>query len=61
MRFVPPQNALTRLRQLAIDLGRLADALEAETEFDPTIFHQWHDQLLDIAAELDGSRPAASG
>jgi hypothetical protein len=57
---MPPQNALTRLRQLAIDLGRLADDLEAETDFDPAIFRVWHDQLLDIAAELDGSRARAA-
>lgn len=33
MRLVPPQNPVTRLRQIAIDLDRLADDLEAETEF----------------------------
>jgi hypothetical protein len=52
---VPPQNPLTRLRQVALDLDRLADELEAETEFDPAVFRYLQAQLLEIAAQLESS------
>jgi hypothetical protein len=56
---VPPQNPLTRLRQIAIDVGRLADELESNTEFDPAVFRYLEQQLLDIAADLEhASSPA---
>jgi hypothetical protein len=52
---VPPQNPLTRLRQLALDLDRLADELAGDTEFDPAVFRYLRSQLLDIADELEHS------
>jgi hypothetical protein len=57
--LVPPQNPVTRLRQIAIDLDRLADDLETETEFDPAIFRYLQNQLLDIAGEIEGPRSPA--
>ena len=47
---------MARLRQIALDIGRLADELDARTAFDPTVFRYLHDQLLDIAAEIEGAR-----
>jgi hypothetical protein len=55
---MPPPDALTRLRQLALDLDRLADELEAQTEFDPSVFRYVRSQLLEIASELEGSLAA---
>lgn len=52
---MPPQNPLTRLRQLALDLDRLADELAGDTEFDPAVFRYLRSQLLDIADELEHS------
>jgi hypothetical protein len=57
---MPPQNPIARLRQIAIDLDRMADDLEAETEFDPAVFRYLHSQLLDIAAEIEKARSPAS-
>jgi hypothetical protein len=53
------QNPLTRLRQVAVDLGRFADELEADTDLEPQVFRYWQAQLLEIAAELEGHRPGA--
>jgi hypothetical protein len=50
---VPEQNPLTDLRQLAGDIARFADALEAESEFDARVFRYWHARLLGIAAALE--------
>ncbi len=50
---MPPQNPLTRLRQLALDLDRLADELESSTDFDPAAFRYLRAQLLDIAEEIE--------
>ncbi len=52
---MPPQDPLTRLRQLALDLDRLANELEDETEFDPGVFRLLRAQLLEIAADLERS------
>jgi hypothetical protein len=57
---VPPQNPLTRLRQIAIDLERFAEQLEADTGLDPTVFRHWRVQLLEIAAELEAKGHRAS-
>jgi hypothetical protein len=56
---VPPQNPLTRLRQIALGLGRLADDLESNTEFDPAVFRYLESQLLEIAGELERATSAA--
>jgi hypothetical protein len=53
---MPPQDPLTRLRQIAVDLGRMADELERETQLDPTIFRHLRTQLLEIAADLERAR-----
>jgi hypothetical protein len=52
---MPPQNPLTRLRQLALDLDRLADELAGDTEFDPAVFRYLRSELLDIAQEIERS------
>jgi len=49
---VPPQNPLTRLEQLAVDVGRFADALEATAELDAKVLRYWQAELRSIAAEL---------
>jgi hypothetical protein len=54
---VPPPDPLTNLRLLAGDIARFADAVEHETELDARVFRYWHARLLEIAADLDGSRP----
>jgi hypothetical protein len=56
---VPPQDPVTRLHQIALDLGRLADQLERETQLDPTVFRYLRGQLLEIAADLERSVAAA--
>lgn len=53
---VPSAPPLTRLRQIAGELARFADVLEAETDFDSRAFRHWHAQLLDIADELEAAR-----
>jgi hypothetical protein len=50
---MPPQNPLTRLRQLALDLERLSLELEGDTEFDPAVFRYLRSQLVEIAAEIE--------
>jgi hypothetical protein len=57
---VPPQNPLTRLRQVALDLERLAVELESDTEFDPSVFRYLRDQLLEIASDMERLNPAAT-
>jgi hypothetical protein len=52
---MPPRNPLTRLRQLALDLDRLATELEGDTQFDPSVFRYLRSQLLDIADEIERS------
>ncbi len=49
---VPPQNPLTRLEQVALDLGRFADELEVTADIEPTVLRYWQAELLDIAATL---------
>ena len=46
---------MTRLRQVAIDLNRFADELDADTDLDPTVLRHWHAQLLEISVELERS------
>lgn len=58
---MPPQNPVTRLRQVASDLNRFADELDAGTDLDPTVLRYWHAQLLAISAELERSSPPALG
>jgi hypothetical protein len=54
---MPPPNPLTRLRAVALDLGRFADELDATTDLDPAVLRYWRAQLLDIAAEFERLRP----
>lgn len=56
---MPPQNPLTRLEQVAVDIGRFADALEATTDLDPRALRYWRAELLDIVAALGRGAPAA--
>jgi hypothetical protein len=58
---VPPQNPLTRLQQVAVDLGRFADALEATTDLDARVLRYWQAELVEIAADLQDSAPQAGG
>ena len=50
---MPTQQPLVRLRQIALDLERFADALEADTELDSAVFRYWRTELLLVAAELE--------
>jgi hypothetical protein len=50
---MPPQNPLTELRQLASDIARFADELEASSDFDARVFRYWHARLLGIATALE--------
>jgi hypothetical protein len=54
---VPPPDPLTRLRQLALDLDRLADELDEQTQFDASVFRYLRAELLEIASELERSVP----
>jgi hypothetical protein len=56
---MPPQNPVTRLRQVAIELGQFADVLDADTDLDPQVLRHWQTQLLDIAPDLERLRPVA--
>ncbi len=58
---MPPQNPLTRLQQVAADVGRFADALEANTDLDPRLLRHWQAELYDIAATLGGVAPEGQG
>jgi hypothetical protein len=54
---MPPQNPITRIEQVAIDLKRLAD--ETEQYLGPeakAALLNWHRELLVAAEELVGSR-----
>ena len=58
--WVPPQNPVTRLEQVAADLGRFADALEETADLDARVMRHWQAELLEIAAALmAGARPGA--
>jgi len=41
------------LRQVALDLSRFADKLEAETDLDPGVLRYCYAQLAEIAVELE--------
>jgi hypothetical protein len=56
---MPPQNPVTRLRQVALDLNRFADELDAETDLDPVALRYGYAQLLEISAELEQSSSPA--
>jgi hypothetical protein len=56
---VVSQDPVTRLRKIALDLERMADELERETQLDPTMFRYLRTQLLDIAAEIERHGAAA--
>ena len=47
------QDPVTRLRKIALDLGRMADELERETQLDPTVFRYLHTELLEIATAIE--------
>jgi hypothetical protein len=55
---MPPQNPLTRLTQVAQDVGRFADELEAATDVDANVLRYWRAELLEISALLGGHAPA---
>jgi len=55
---MPPQNPITRLQQVAVDVGRLADALEASTDLDPRVLRYWQAELLEIASALGSDEQA---
>lgn len=58
---MPPQNPLTRLQQVAADVGRFADALEANTDLDARLLRYWQAELSGIAATLAGLAPDETG
>ncbi len=58
---MPPQNPLTRLEQVALDLGRFADELEATTDLQATVLRYWQAELLDVAATLARAGSAEHG
>lgn len=55
---MPPQNPLTRLEQVAVDIGRFADELEATTDLDAKVLRYWQAELLDIVSTLTRGGPA---
>jgi hypothetical protein len=57
---MPPQNPLTRLEQVARDLGRFADELEATTDLEASVLRYWQAELRDIAAALARGDGAAT-
>jgi len=57
---MPSQDPVTRLRQVALDLRRFADELEAETDLDPSVLHYWQAQLLEITVELESASPTST-
>jgi hypothetical protein len=57
---MPAQDPRTRLRQLALDLDRLTEELDNQTQFDPSVFRYLRAQLLEIADELDHSPGSGS-
>jgi hypothetical protein len=57
---MPPQGPVTRLRQVALDLRRFADELEAETDLDPSVLRYWQAQLLEITVELESASPTST-
>jgi hypothetical protein len=59
---VPPQNPITRIEQVARDLGRLAEQLEpyAGPDAARALMH-WRAELLAAAAELTGQRAEDGG
>jgi hypothetical protein len=58
---VRAQQPLLRLRQIALDLERFADALEADAGLDPAVFRYWRTELLLVAAELEREARATAG
>ena len=57
---MPAQDPVTRLRQVALDLRRFADELEAETDLDPRVLRYWQAQLLEITVELESASPTST-
>jgi hypothetical protein len=55
---MPPQNPLTRLEQVALDLGRFADELTATTDLEATVLRYWQAELIDIVDTLARSGQA---
>jgi hypothetical protein len=58
---VPPQNPLTRLEQVALEMGRFAEALEAATDLDAKVIRYWQAELRAIAAQLGDGDSAGDG
>jgi hypothetical protein len=59
-RVVPPQNVITRLEEVALGLGRLAEELENVYSEKPKNLLWWRQELLDIADELRQPRHSDS-
>jgi hypothetical protein len=57
---MPAPGPVTRLRQVALDLRRFADELEAETDLDPSVLRYWQAQLLEITVELESASPMST-
>jgi hypothetical protein len=57
---MPPQDPVTRLRKVALDLRRFADELEAETDLDPSVLRYWQAQLFEISVELEFASPTSN-
>ena len=50
---MPPENPLTRLSQVSLGLGALADTLQEETGVDPINVRYWSLELRDIIVEIE--------
>jgi hypothetical protein len=59
---VAPQNPITRIEQVARDLGRLAEEIEsyAGTDARRTLLY-WSDELRSAIDELEGARRRGPG
>jgi hypothetical protein len=57
---MPPQDPVPRLRQVALDVSRFADELDAETDLDPGVLRYWQAQLLEITVELESASPTST-
>ena len=58
---MPPQNPLTRIQQVAVDIGRFADELEATADLDAKVLRYWQAELLEVAATLTHGGSAERG
>jgi hypothetical protein len=55
---VPPQNPLTRIEQVALDLGRLAEEIEGYAGPDARrVLLHWRNELMTAVADIQRLRP----